>query len=78
MDREGSMDGEIGNKYRILVRKPEVKTPPRRLRRRWQYNIKINIKETGYESVDRIYLAQDRDQWLTVMNKAFRKRQGIS
>jgi hypothetical protein len=38
----------------------------------WKKNIKINVRETGRGSVDRINLAQDRDLWLalvsTVMN----------
>jgi len=40
------------------------------------------LKETGYESVGWIQLAQDRVQWQALMNTAmylgFHKRQGIS
>jgi hypothetical protein len=40
------------------VGKPEGKRPPGRPRRRWVDNIKI-----GWDGVDWIELAQDRDQW---------------
>jgi hypothetical protein len=33
--------------YRILVGKPEGKRPPGRPRRRWEDNIKINLREMG-------------------------------
>jgi hypothetical protein len=41
-------------------------------RRRWEYNIKMNLVEIGLGVMDWIYLDQDRDQWralvYTVMN----------
>jgi hypothetical protein len=37
--------GEKRNAYRILVRKPEGKRPIRRLRRRWENNIKIYLRK---------------------------------
>jgi hypothetical protein len=37
--------GETRNAYRILVGKPEGKRPLGRLRRRWVYNIKIDLRE---------------------------------
>jgi hypothetical protein len=54
--------GEEGDLYRVLVGKPEGKRPPRRPRRRWEDNIKMDIQEVGYESMDWIELAQDRDR----------------
>jgi hypothetical protein len=54
--------GEKRNAYRILVGKPEVKTPLRRPRRRWVDNIKIGLRELGWGGVDWIDLAEDRDQ----------------
>ena len=35
--------------YRVLVGKPEGKGPLGTPRRRWEYNIKINLQEVGYE-----------------------------
>jgi hypothetical protein len=51
-----------------LVRNPEGKRPPRRIRHRWQDNIKINLKEIEYEGVDWIQVAWDRDQWQAFVN----------
>jgi hypothetical protein len=48
MVRECSTHGEKKNAYRISVGKPEGKRPPRRPRRRWMRNIKINLRETGW------------------------------
>jgi hypothetical protein len=62
--------GEKRNAYRILVGKPERKRPLGRQRRRWVDNIKIDLKEIGWNGVDWIYLAQDRDQWRTLVNTA--------
>jgi hypothetical protein len=61
--------GEKRNAYRILVGKPEGKRPLGRPRRRWVYNIKIDLREIGWGYMDWIDLAQDRDQWKTLMNR---------
>jgi hypothetical protein len=63
-----STNGEKRNAYRILVGKPEGKTPLRRLRCRWVDNIKIDLRETGWDGVDWIDLAQYRDQWKVLVN----------
>jgi hypothetical protein len=60
--------GETRNAYRILVGKPEGKKPLGRPRRRWVYNIKMDLREIGWDGVDWIELAQDRDQWRTLVN----------
>jgi hypothetical protein len=64
--------GEKRNTYSILVRKPEGKRPLGRQRRRWVGNIKIDLREIGWDVMGWIDLAQDRDQWRvfvqTVMN----------
>jgi hypothetical protein len=58
--------------YRLLVGKPEGKGPPGRPRRRWVYNIKMDLLEICWGGVDWIGLAQDRDKWralvIAVMN----------
>jgi hypothetical protein len=51
-----------------LVGKPEGKRPVGRPRRRWEDNIKMDLKEVGYEGVDWIELAQDRDMWRALVN----------
>jgi hypothetical protein len=55
--------GKKRNAYRILVGKPEGKRPLGRPRRRWVDNIKMDLREIGWVSVDWIDMAQDRDQW---------------
>jgi hypothetical protein len=49
------------NAYGILVGKPEGKRPLGRPRRRWVGRIKIDLREIGWDGVDWIDLAQDRD-----------------
>jgi hypothetical protein len=40
--------GEGRGVYRILVGKPEGKRPMGRPRRRWDYNIKMDLHEVGF------------------------------
>jgi hypothetical protein len=48
--------------YKVLVRKPEGKTPLGRPRRRWVDNIRMDLQEVGFGYMDWIGLAQDRDR----------------
>jgi hypothetical protein len=50
------------NVHKILVRKPESKRKFGRPGRRREDNIRIVLREIGWEVVDWIYLTQDRDQ----------------
>jgi hypothetical protein len=63
MGRACSTNGEKRNAYRILVGKAEGKSPLGRPRRRWMDNIKMNLREMGWDGRDWIALAQDRDRW---------------
>jgi hypothetical protein len=54
---------EKRNAYRILVGKPEGKSPLGRLRRRRSYDIKINLREIRLRGMYWIGLAQDVKQW---------------
>jgi len=58
----------MGNAYNILVRKPERKKPLERSRRRWEDNLRIDLMEIGWEGMNWIHLAQDRDQWRVIVN----------
>jgi hypothetical protein len=49
--------GENGNACRILVGKPEGKRPLGRPGRRWVDNIKMNLRETGWDGMDWIDVA---------------------
>jgi hypothetical protein len=66
--------GEKMNVYRLLVRKPEGKRPLGRPRRRWIYNIKMDILGIGVNVVDWIGLAQDRYRWRALVNSVMNLR----
>jgi hypothetical protein len=53
--------GEERHAYRILVGKPEEKRPLERPRRTWEDNIRMDLRETGWDGMNWIDLAQDRD-----------------
>jgi ribosome biogenesis protein Nip4 len=59
--------------YRILVEKSE-RIQLRRPRRRWEDNIRMDLRAIGWEGVDWIHLAQDRDRWQAVVNTAMNLR----
>jgi hypothetical protein len=59
---------EKRNAYRILVGKPEGKRPLGRCSRRWEDNIRIDLREIGWGDMDWVDLAQDRDQWRALVN----------
>jgi hypothetical protein len=48
--------GERRNGYRTLVGKPEGRIPLGRPRRRWVDNIKMDLRETGWDGIDWIDL----------------------
>jgi hypothetical protein len=59
--------GEKRNAYRLLVGKPEGKSPLGRPRRRW-VDIRMDLGEVGCGDVDWIDLAKDRNRWRAVVN----------
>jgi hypothetical protein len=54
------------------VEKPDGRRPLERPRRRWEYNIKMDLQEVG--GMDWIHLAQDRDRWRTLVNVVMKLR----
>ena len=54
--------------------KPEGKRPLGRPRRRWEDNIKMDLKEVGCGGVDWIELAQDRDRWRALVKAVMNLR----
>jgi hypothetical protein len=55
--------GEERNVYKVLMGKPEGKKPLERPGRRWEYRIRMDLREIGWGNVEWIQLAQDRDRW---------------
>jgi hypothetical protein len=66
--------GERRGVYSVLVGKPQEKSPLGRPRRRWEDNIKKDLQEVGYESMDWIKLAEDRDRWRALVNAVMNLR----
>ncbi|KAJ4428006.1 hypothetical protein ANN_24020 [Periplaneta americana] len=66
--------GESRNAYRVLVGRPEGKRPLGRPRRRWEDNIKMDLREVGYDEKEWINLAQDRDRWRAYVRAAMNLR----
>jgi hypothetical protein len=60
--------------YRALVGKPEGTRPLGRPRRRWEDNIKMDLREVGWGGMDWINLAQDRDRWRALVNAVMNLR----
>jgi len=54
--------------YRVLVWRPEGKRPLGRPRRRWEYNIKMGLREIVIDGANWIRLAQDRVHWRVFVN----------
>jgi hypothetical protein len=66
--------GEKRNVYKILGGMPEGKRPLGRPRRRGVDNIKMDLREIGWDGMDWIDLAQNRDQWGALVNTVMNLR----
>jgi hypothetical protein len=67
---------------KVSVGRPKGKRPLGRPRRRWEDNIKMDLREIGIDGANWIQLAQDRVRWRafvdTVMNlRVPQKKQDI-
>ncbi|KAJ4441387.1 hypothetical protein ANN_11242 [Periplaneta americana] len=58
----------------VLVGRPEGKRPLGRTRRRWEDNIKMDLREVGYVDREWINLAHDRDRWRAYVRAAMNLR----
>jgi hypothetical protein len=61
--------GEKRNTYRLLVGKRPLGRP----RRRW-VDIRMDLGEVGWDDVDWIGLAQDRNRWRALVNSVLNLR----
>ena len=66
--------GQRRGEGRALVGKPEGKRPMARTRRRWEDNIKMELREVGCGGMDWNKLAQDTDRLRTLVNAVMKLR----
>ena len=62
------------NANRVIVGKPEGKRPFGTPRRRWEENIKMDLREVGCDPGEWIDLAENRDQWLAYVRAVMNLR----
>ena len=60
--------GERRDAYRVLVRKFVERRPLGRPTRRWEDNVKMDLKEVVWGEMDWTDLAEGRDEWRTLVN----------
>jgi hypothetical protein len=66
--------GEVRGACNILVGRPEVRRPLGRPRRRWDDNIKMDLRKIVFGDVDWIHWVQDRDMWRALVNTVINVR----
>jgi hypothetical protein len=66
--------GEGRGAYKVLIGRPESKRPLGRSRRRWEDNIKMDLREIVFNGANWIQLAQDRAQWRACVNTVMNLR----
>jgi hypothetical protein len=54
--------------YRVLMGKPEGRSPLGRPRSSWLDNIKMDLEEVGCGGMEWIKLARGRDRWWALVN----------
>jgi hypothetical protein len=70
----GACMGEGRGVYRVLVGRPNGKIPLGRPRRRWEDNIKLDLREIGIDVANWIRLAQDTVHWRAFVNTVMNLR----
>jgi hypothetical protein len=60
---------EVRKWYKFLIGEPEGKGYSEEISVRWYDNIRMDLSEMRWEGVDRMHLAQDRDQWRALENQ---------
>ena len=66
--------GEGSGVYRVLVGKPEGRRSLGRPKRRWEDNIRMDLREVGFGCVDWMELAQYRDRWRALVSAVMNLR----
>jgi hypothetical protein len=65
---------DVGRKAETRCKVLKYSRPLRRPRRRWEDNIKLDLRGIGWDGMDWIDLAQDRDQWRALVNTVMNLR----
>jgi hypothetical protein len=60
--------------YRVLVGKAEGRRPLGRPRRRWEDNIRIDLRDVGCGCVDWMELSQNKDRWHALVSEVMNLR----
>jgi hypothetical protein len=74
MGRACNTNGAKKNAYRMLVGKRDKKRTLGGTRCRWVDNIKMDLRDIGWDGMDWIDLAQDRDRWRAYVNAVMNLR----
>jgi hypothetical protein len=73
MGRACSTNGHEGeeeesNIYKVLIVKPKGRRPLGRHERRWEYNIKMDLREIGFCGLDWIHPTHERENLMALVN----------
>ena len=60
--------------FKILTGKPTGRRPLGRPRRRWEYNIRMDLEDVGVNAGNWVDSAQDRNYWRALVNAALNFR----
>jgi uncharacterized protein YebE (UPF0316 family) len=52
----------------------EGNRPLGRSRRRWEDNVRVDLREMGWGVMDWIHLAQERDYWRALLNTVMKRQ----
>jgi hypothetical protein len=63
-----TLDNNIGFIQSLAVGNPEIKRLLGRPKHRWECNFKMDIEEGGWEDMDWITVAEERDKYLALVN----------
>jgi len=66
--------GEMRNTNKIVIGRLEGKRPLRRRRRRWEDDIRTDLREIDWEGVDWMQLIKVRDEWQAVVDRVMNLR----
>jgi hypothetical protein len=66
--------GEGRSVYRVLVGRPEGKSPLGRPRRKWEDNINLDLREIRIDGANWVRLAWDRIRWQAFVNTVMNLR----